>query len=115
MAWEFPRGSTEEQEGTSAEGRGPFPRLSAAQAEPSPASPSLPEAHFRVRFLQDGRVVSRAPSGGLGYAVGESIASAYLLAAVATPGVKLEVDGACVPAMVQREPRYDSTHGRIKS
>ncbi len=63
------------------------------------------------------RVVSRVTSGGYGYTVGESIAYAYLPTALATPGVALavEVDGERIPAVVQREPRYDPTNSRIKA
>ncbi len=67
--------------------------------------------------LDGERTVTRVTSGGYGYTVGESIAFAYLplnLAAAGTP-LAVEVDGARVPARVEREPRYDPTNGRIKS
>jgi 4-methylaminobutanoate oxidase (formaldehyde-forming) len=67
-------------------------------------------------ILADGRVISRATSGGYGYTVGESIAFAYLPTALATPGTELavEVDGHTLPATVQREPRFDPANSRIK-
>jgi len=66
--------------------------------------------------LADGRVVSRVTSGGIGYAVRESIAYTYLpmeLAAAGTP-VIIELDGRRIAARVEREPRYDPTNSRIK-
>ncbi len=67
-------------------------------------------------FSKEG-VVSRVTSGGYGFTVRESIAYAYLSMSLATPGteVAVEVDGRHVPATVQREPRYDPTHSRIKA
>ncbi|MGH2453613.1 MAG: GcvT family protein [bacterium] len=67
--------------------------------------------------LADGRVISRATSGGYGYTVAESIAFAYLPPALATPGTELavEVDGRSIPATVRPEPRFDPTNSRIKS
>lgn len=67
-------------------------------------------------FEGDG-VVSRVTSGGYGYTVGESIAYAYLPVTLANAGTALavEVDGERVPATVQREPRYDPTHSRLKA
>jgi 4-methylaminobutanoate oxidase (formaldehyde-forming) len=62
-----------------------------------------------------GQVAGRVTSGGYGYAVEESIAYAYLPAALASPGtaVTVEVDGARIPAAVAREPRYDPVRRRI--
>lgn len=67
-------------------------------------------------YASDG-VVGRVTSGGYGYSVGESIAYAYLPAALAAEGAPLvvEVDGNRVPATVQREPRYDPANSRLKA
>ncbi|MGH2372379.1 MAG: GcvT family protein, partial [bacterium] len=67
--------------------------------------------------FQGSRVVSRVTSGGYGYAVGESIAYAYLPIALSATGTALsvEVDGKPVTATVQREPRFDPSHNRIKA
>jgi 4-methylaminobutanoate oxidase (formaldehyde-forming) len=66
--------------------------------------------------LDGDRVVTRITSGGYGYTVGESIAYAYLPVALGAAGTPLavEVDGVRVAARVEREPRYDPTHARIK-
>lgn len=68
-------------------------------------------------IIHEERVVSRVTSGGYGFTVGESIAYAYLPLPLASPGTRLaiEVDGREVPAAVEREPRYDPTHSRIKA
>jgi 4-methylaminobutanoate oxidase (formaldehyde-forming) len=67
-------------------------------------------------ILDGDRAVARVTSGGYGYTVGESIAYAYLPAALWAAGTPLavEVDGVRVAARVEREPRYDPTHARIK-
>jgi len=67
--------------------------------------------------LADGRVVSRVTSGGIGYAVRESIAYTYLPMALAAAGTPLmiELDGCRIAARVEREPRYDPTNSRIKA
>jgi 4-methylaminobutanoate oxidase (formaldehyde-forming) len=65
----------------------------------------------------DGHVVGRVTSGGLGYAVGKSIALAYLPADLATAGTSLavEVFGARVKAEVASGPLHDPTGDRIRS
>ncbi len=65
----------------------------------------------------DGNVVARVTSGGIGYAVGKSIAYAFLptaLAAVGTP-VDVEVFGERVPAEVAADPLWDPSGERIRS
>jgi dimethylglycine oxidase len=61
-------------------------------------------------------VVSRVTSGGIGYAVAESIAYAYLPMTLAAPGTDMmvELDGRRIAARVEREPRFDPTNIRIK-
>ncbi|HKV43230.1 MAG TPA: FAD-dependent oxidoreductase [bacterium] len=63
------------------------------------------------------KVVAQVTSGGYGFTVRESIAYAYLPAAlaVAATGVAIELDGHEVAATVAQEPRYDPTNTRIKS
>lgn len=64
----------------------------------------------------DGEPVGRVTSGGYGHRVGESIAYAYLPAAVEV-GARVEVGvfGRWVGAEVAREPRYDPDGERIKA
>ncbi len=64
-----------------------------------------------------GEVVGRVTTGGLGYAVGRSIALAYLPTAHAEVGtaVDIEVFGEWVPAEVAAEPLYDPKGERIRS
>jgi 4-methylaminobutanoate oxidase (formaldehyde-forming) len=64
----------------------------------------------------DDAVVSRVTSGGVGYAVGKSIAYAYLAPELATQGRALEVEvfGERVPAGVATEPLYDPDGERIR-
>jgi glycine cleavage system T protein len=67
--------------------------------------------------MHEGAVIGQVTSGGYGFTVRESIAYAYLpaaLTAVAT-GVAIELDGREVPATVAQEPRYDPTQSRIKA
>jgi glycine cleavage system T protein len=64
-----------------------------------------------------GEVVGRVTSGGFGYAVGCSIAYAYLpvgSAEVGTP-VEVEVFGEWVPGEVAAEPLWDPTGERIRA
>jgi glycine cleavage system aminomethyltransferase T/glycine/D-amino acid oxidase-like deaminating enzyme len=65
----------------------------------------------------DGRVVSRVTSGGVGYAVGRSIAFAYLPAALAAVGRECEVEvfGDRIAARVANEPLWDPEGERIRS
>jgi 4-methylaminobutanoate oxidase (formaldehyde-forming) len=67
--------------------------------------------------FHDGRVVSRVTSGGIGYAVGASIAYAYLPVELAVPGTtgEVEVFGERVPATVANEPIWDPKGERIKA
>jgi glycine cleavage system aminomethyltransferase T/glycine/D-amino acid oxidase-like deaminating enzyme len=62
-------------------------------------------------------VLGRVTSGGFGYAVGASIALAYVPAAYAAPRTRLEVDifGDWVRAEVRPEPLYDPRGERIRA
>jgi glycine cleavage system aminomethyltransferase T/glycine/D-amino acid oxidase-like deaminating enzyme len=64
-----------------------------------------------------GEPVGRVTSGGFGYAVGASIALAYVPAAHARPGTRLEVDifGDWVGAEVRPEPLYDPEGARVRA
>ncbi|MGH2596055.1 MAG: GcvT family protein [Actinomycetota bacterium] len=66
--------------------------------------------------FHDGKVVSRVTSGGIGYAVGRSIAYAYLPVELAVTEIpcQVEVFGERVPASVAKEPLWDPTGERIK-
>jgi 4-methylaminobutanoate oxidase (formaldehyde-forming) len=61
-------------------------------------------------------VVARVTSGGPGYAVGVSIALAYLPAALAEPGTELAVRvfDRLVPATVVKAPLWDPANDRIR-
>jgi 4-methylaminobutanoate oxidase (formaldehyde-forming) len=65
----------------------------------------------------DGEVVGRVTSGGVGYAVGKSIAFAYLPAGLAAAGTSLavEVFGERVDAELALDPLYDPMGERIRS
>ena len=62
-------------------------------------------------------IVARITSGGIGYAVGKSIAFAYLPTARADVGTKvsIEVFGDWVDAEVVDDPLWDPTGERIRS
>ena len=64
-----------------------------------------------------GAVVSRVTSGGLGYAVGASIAYAYLPLDLAVAGTTLEIEvfGERVAAVVADEPLWDPKGERIRA
>ena len=64
-----------------------------------------------------GEVVGRVTTGGFGYAVGRSIALAYLPVAHAEVGtaVDIEVFGEWVAAEVAAEPLYDPKGERIRA
>ena len=64
-----------------------------------------------------GEIVGRVTSGGFGYAVGASIAFAYVPVAYAEPGTQVAVDifGEWIPADVRAEPLYDPTGARIRT
>ncbi len=65
----------------------------------------------------DGSVVGRVTSGGFGYAVGASIALAYVPLAYTEPGTRLAVDifGDLVAAEVRAEPLYDPKGERVRA
>jgi 4-methylaminobutanoate oxidase (formaldehyde-forming) len=64
-----------------------------------------------------GDPLGRVTSGGFGYAVGASIAYAYVPAERAEPGTRLEVDifGDWVGAEVRPEPLYDPSGARVRT
>jgi len=64
----------------------------------------------------DGTVVGRVTSGGYGYAVGASIALAYVPLAHTEPGTRMEIDnfGDWVGAEVREEPLYDPKGERVR-
>jgi glycine cleavage system aminomethyltransferase T/glycine/D-amino acid oxidase-like deaminating enzyme len=65
----------------------------------------------------DGAIVGRVTSGGYGYAVGASIALAYVPLAYTPPGTALAVDifGEWVNAEVRAEPLYDPQGERVRA
>jgi glycine cleavage system aminomethyltransferase T/glycine/D-amino acid oxidase-like deaminating enzyme len=65
----------------------------------------------------DGDVCGRVTSGGYGFAVGRSIAYAYLPPERSRPGARVEVDvfGEWIGAAVQRDPLYDPSGERIRA
>jgi glycine cleavage system T protein len=65
----------------------------------------------------DGGIVGRVTSGGYGYAVGASIALAYVPLAYTAPGTALAVDifGDWVDAEVRAEPLYDPAGERVRA
>jgi glycine cleavage system aminomethyltransferase T/glycine/D-amino acid oxidase-like deaminating enzyme len=64
-----------------------------------------------------GTVAGRVTSGGYGYAVGKSIAYAYLPAAQSAPGIAVEVNlfGHWVRGEVVSAPLYDPANARIRT
>ena len=62
------------------------------------------------------RIIGRVTSGGYGFAVGRSIAFAYLPPELATPGTRGEVDvfGDWIGCEVVREPLWDAAGERIR-
>jgi 4-methylaminobutanoate oxidase (formaldehyde-forming) len=63
----------------------------------------------------NGRVAGRVTSGGYGYAVGRSIAYAFVPVRVTTgQAVEVEIFGAWVPGRVSDEPLYDPKGLRIR-
>jgi glycine cleavage system aminomethyltransferase T len=62
-------------------------------------------------------VVSRVTSGGIGYAVGRSIAYAYLPPPLAVAGTACEVEvfGDRIPAEVASEPLWDPKGERVRA
>ncbi|MBV8257845.1 MAG: FAD-dependent oxidoreductase, partial [Actinobacteria bacterium] len=67
--------------------------------------------------LDSGEIVGRVTSGGYGYAVGASIAYAYVPPAHAQPGTRVAVDifGEWVGGEVREEPLYDPAGLRVRS
>jgi len=67
--------------------------------------------------FSDAEVIARVTSGGIGYALGTSLALAYLPVDLATTGTPLSVDvfGERVPAVVADDPLYDPQGERIRS
>ena len=63
-----------------------------------------------------GEIVGRVTSGGYGYAVGASIAYAYMPAAHAEPGTPVAIDifGDWVEGEVRADPLYDPKGERIR-
>ena len=61
-------------------------------------------------------IVGRVTSGGYGYAVGTSIAYAYVPPAQAEPGTRFAIDifGDWVGAEVRSEPLYDPKGAKIR-
>jgi glycine cleavage system T protein len=78
-----------------------------------PRAVALGEEPIRV----DGDVAGRVTSGGFGYTVGRSIAYAYLPAAAAGVGRRVEVElfGTWVAAEVAPEPLFDPRGERIRA
>src|SRR4051794_24203628 len=64
-----------------------------------------------------GEIVGRVTSGGFGYAVGSSIALAYVPLAHTEPGTQLAVDifGDWIAAEVRAEPLYDPKGERVRA
>ena len=64
-----------------------------------------------------GEILGRVTTGGFGYAVGASIAYAYVPLAETVPGTQLEIDifGEWVPAEVRPEPLYDPNGERVRA
>ena len=64
-----------------------------------------------------GEIVGRVTSGGFGYAVGASIAYAYVPADLAEPGRRMSVDifGEWVDAEIRPEPLYDPKGERVRA
>jgi 4-methylaminobutanoate oxidase (formaldehyde-forming) len=78
-----------------------------------PRSVALGSEPVRV----DGEIVGRVTSGGYGYTVERSIAYAYLPAASATPGMRVEAEifGQWVEGAVAEEPLFDPKGERIRA
>jgi glycine cleavage system T protein len=88
-------------------------RLLACLVLEDPRSVALGSEPVRV----DGTVVGRVTSGGYGYTVGRSLAYAYLPAAAAELGARVEVEifGEWVAGEVAREPLHDPDGERIRA
>jgi glycine cleavage system aminomethyltransferase T/glycine/D-amino acid oxidase-like deaminating enzyme len=92
--------------------REPERRLACIVLE-DPRSVALGSEPVRI----DGDSVGRVTSGGYGYTVERSIAYAYVPAAAATPGrrVEIEIFGESVPGEIAAEPLYDPQGERLRS
>jgi 4-methylaminobutanoate oxidase (formaldehyde-forming) len=66
---------------------------------------------------QDDEIVGRVTSGGYGYAVGASIAYAYMPVELAEPGTKVAIDifGDWIDGEVRADPLYDPKGERIRA
>ena len=91
----------------------PLERRLACLALADPSAVCLGQEPVRV----SGEVAGRVTSGGYGFAVGTSIAYAYVPAAAAEVGtdVEVEVFGEWVAARVAAEPLWDPKGERIRS
>jgi 4-methylaminobutanoate oxidase (formaldehyde-forming) len=78
-----------------------------------PRSVALGSEPVRV----DGEIVGRVTSGGYGYTVERSIAYAYLPAASAAPGTRVEAEifGEWIGGTVAEEPLFDPKGERIRA
>ena len=66
----------------------------------------------------DGEIVGRVTSGGFGYAVGASIAFAYVPLELREPGHRgstVDIFGDWVGAEVRAEPLYDPKGERVRA
>jgi 4-methylaminobutanoate oxidase (formaldehyde-forming) len=92
--------------------RGPRKRLACLVLD-DPRSVTLGNEPVRI----DGAIVGRVTSGGYGYAVGKSIAYAYLPPERTAAGTRGEIDvfGAWVGAEVVKEPLWDPAGERIRA
>jgi glycine cleavage system aminomethyltransferase T/glycine/D-amino acid oxidase-like deaminating enzyme len=65
----------------------------------------------------DGQICGRVTSGGYGFAIGRSIAYAYLPPGSSKPGARVEIDlfGEWIGATVEREPLYDPSGERVRA
>jgi 4-methylaminobutanoate oxidase (formaldehyde-forming) len=90
----------------------PLERKLACLALDDPRSVALGSEPVRV----DGEIAGRVTSGGYGYSVERSVAYAYVPAAAAEPGrrVEVEVFGTWVPGTVAEEPLLDPAGDRIR-
>ena len=75
------------------------------------------DAHGNEPVYADGRVIGLTTSGAWGYAVGQSIAFAFVEPDLAAPGTELEIAilGRRRAATVLAEPLYDPGNERLKA
>jgi 4-methylaminobutanoate oxidase (formaldehyde-forming) len=88
-------------------------RLLACLVLDDPRSVALGSEPLRI----DGEIVGRVTSGGYGYTVDRSIAYAYLPAASALPGTRVEAEifGDWIGGTVTAEPLFDPRGERIRA